>query len=97
MQLFFALIFVAVLIVPKPKLLVYKKLDLVANSIYIPGWFGQPGFLLDSTQRVIVDESLGLVYLCYQKKQPKEHCNRFTFIEQKGVFSAIGHYKDNNW
>jgi hypothetical protein len=95
-QFFFSLFFIAFIIAPKPQLLIYKKLDLVANSIYIPGWFGQPGFLLDSDQRVVIDKPLGLVYLCYKKEQPKEHCNRFNFIEQKGIFSALGHYKDNN-
>lgn len=95
-QVFLALFFVGLIIVPKPKLIVYKKLSLVANSIYIPGWFGSPGYMLDSTQRVIIDESLNIIYFCYAKDLPKEQCNRYEFIEKKGMFSALWHYYQNN-
>ena len=95
-QIMLGAFILGLIIVPKPKLLVYKKLDLVGQSIYLPGWFGTPGQLLDSKQRVIIEDSLGLVYLCYQENLPKEHCNRFKFVEQKGMIAAIIHYKDNN-
>ena len=95
-QLFFILFLIGLIIIPKPKLLVYQKLGLVTNSVYIPGWFGAPGKIIDSSQRIIIEENLGLVYLCYKKTQPKEHCNRYTFVEEKGMFAALMHYKDNN-
>lgn len=95
-QLIFVLFIVGLIIVPKPKLLVYQKLGLVTNSVYIPGWFGAAGHIVDSTQRVIIEENLGLVYLCYQRDQPIEHCNRFTFVEEKGMIAAFIHYKNNN-
>lgn len=85
----------AVIIAPKPQLLSYKKLGLVANSIYMPGWFGQPGTFLDSQQRVVIDKQLGLVYLCYGDVEPKENCNRYQFIEQQGMFAALSHYQSN--
>jgi hypothetical protein len=95
---FVGIILVAMIIVPKPHVLVYKKLNLVAQSIYIPGWFGQPGHFLDSPQRVIVDKQLALVYLCFSKTQPKEQCNRYQFIEQKGLIDTFNYYlKHNNY
>ncbi len=92
MNTIFGLIFLAIIIVPKPQLLIYKKLDLVANSIYIPGLFGGPGKLLDSPQTVIIDEAMAVVYLCFGQIDDKTQCNNFQFIEQKGMFSALGHY-----
>jgi hypothetical protein len=72
---------------------------LTATSIYIPGWFGQPGKMLDSQQKVILDKDRGLVYLCFGKidpeKQLKEQCNRFQFVSQEGMFSAFSHYRNN--
>lgn len=96
-QFIFGLFIIGLIIVPKPKLLVYQKLGLVSNSIYIPGWFGATGYIMDSSQRVIIEDNLGLVYLCYQKDQPKEHCNRYTFVEEKGMIAAFIHYKNNNF
>lgn len=96
-QLILVLFMIGLIIVPKPKLLVYQKLGLVANSVYIPGWFGAAGHIIDSSQRVIIEENLGLVYFCYQKDQPIEHCNRYTFVEEKGMISAFIHYKNNNY
>lgn len=96
---FFGIIIIALIIVPKPQVLVYKKLGLTASSIYIPGWFGTPGKLLDSTQKVILEKQLGLVYLCFGEinpgKQLKEQCNRYQFVEQRGIFSAFFHYREN--
>jgi hypothetical protein len=86
---------IVAIIAPKPQLLIYKKLNLTANSIYLPGWFGQPGRFLDSNQRVVIDEQLSLVYLCFDDVQDKEKCNRYQFIEQKSMFAALGHYLDN--
>lgn len=94
-----AILAIAIIIVPKPQLLQYKKLGLTATSIYIPGWFGQPGKLLDSPQRVVLDKERGLVYLCFGKidpeKQLKEQCNRFQFVSQQGMFAAFSHYRSN--
>jgi hypothetical protein len=92
MNIIFGLIILAVIIVPKPQLLIYKKLNLVASSIYIPGFFGGPGRLLDSPQAVLIDEAMGVVYLCFGQIDDKTQCNNFQFIEQKGMFSALGHY-----
>ncbi|MFT4925416.1 MAG: hypothetical protein ACI8WB_001509 [Phenylobacterium sp.] len=94
LQSFFLLLLIGLIVVPKPQLIIYKKLSLVAQSVYLPGWFGAPGKFLDSNQRVIINKSLGLVYLCFSIEQPKEKCNRFQFLEQKGLFSAISHYLD---
>lgn len=93
-QLFFAVLLVAAIIVPKPQLIVYKKLNLVSRSIYLPGWFGAPGKFLDSSQRVIINKPLNLIYLCFSIKQPKEQCNRYLFIEQKGMVPALNYYLD---
>lgn len=92
LTLFFLLSLLAMLIVPKPQLISYKKLNLVAHSIYLPGWFGRPGKFIDSSQRVIINKSLGLLYLCFPETLPREKCNRYQFIEQKGVIPAIKHY-----
>ncbi len=96
---FFALLAIALIIVPKPQLLKYKKLGLTATSIYIPGWFGQPGKLLDSPQRVVFDDNGHFVYLCFgkidPKKQLKEQCNRFQFVSQQGMFAAFNYYRQN--
>ena len=102
MLTFLVLVLVGLVIVPKPQLIVYKKLNLVARSVYLPGWFGTPGQFIDSSQRVIINKSLELVYLCYaepqakkQSEQQKEQCYRYQFIEQQGLIAAINHYVDN--
>ncbi|MFT5162728.1 MAG: hypothetical protein ACI9FJ_001305 [Alteromonadaceae bacterium] len=92
LQVLICLVFISFIIAPKPQLIVYKKLNLVAQSIYLPGWFGTDGKFLDSSQRVIINKSLGVIYLCYAKGE----CNRYQFIEQKGLFAALDHYRHNN-
>jgi hypothetical protein len=92
MNTILGLIVLAAIIAPKPQLLIYKKLNLVASSIYIPGFFGSPGRLLDSPQAVIIDKPMAVVYLCFGQIADKTQCNNYQFIEQKGMFSALGHY-----
>ena len=95
MNTIIGLIFLAAIIAPTPQLLIYKKLNLVASSIYIPGFFGSPGRLLDSPQAVIIDEPMAVVYLCFGQIDDKTQCNNYQFIEQIGMFSALFYYLEH--
>ncbi|TMP46124.1 hypothetical protein CWB96_05585 [Pseudoalteromonas citrea] len=76
---------------PKPKLLTYEKLGLVAQSIYWPGLPGVDPVLLDSTLYPQPALDRNTLYLCADRADPKT-CHKYQIIEQKGIFSVIYKY-----
>lgn len=86
-----AVIFLVIIIFPKPTLLTYKKLGLVSESIYWPGIFGYGRTLLDSNLHPQLDEKRNALYLCMDKKAPQS-CQKYQLIKNNGFFAAVANY-----
>ena len=77
-----------IIVFPKPQLITYEKLGVVATSVY---WSALPG--LDP---VIFDSSLhprpaldrNTLYLCVDKQNP-DTCQKYQIIKKEGFISAI--------
>ncbi|TMP79309.1 hypothetical protein CWB73_14440 [Pseudoalteromonas phenolica] len=77
-----------IIVFPKPQLITYEKLGVVATSVY---WSALPG--LDP---VIFDSSLhprpaldkNTLYLCMNKLDP-DTCQKYQIIKKEGFFSAL--------
>lgn len=87
---FIALLLIILVIFPYPKVIVYEKLGVVAQSIYIPSRFGSSEVFLNTHYQVDLDQDHRWLYLC--DRQTKKHCNRYDIVEIKGVFSALKLY-----
>jgi hypothetical protein len=74
-------------ITPKPALLEYHSAGLTTQSIYMPGWFGQPGIILDTNQRALLAEDEQSLYLCFDG-QSREQCAKYQLRQQQGMFAA---------
>ncbi len=74
-------------IAPKPQLLEYQSAGLVTQSIYMPGWFGKPGTILDTNQRAILAEEEQSLYLCFEG-QSNEQCAKYQLREEQGFIAA---------
>jgi len=83
-----ALIILMLLFTPKPTLLTYEKLGLVANSIYWPGFFGFGATLLDSTLEPKANLERGTLYLCQDLSQPAS-CQKYNITQQHGFIAAL--------
>lgn len=75
------------IIAPKPQLLEYQSAGLITKSIYMPGWFGKPGTILDTNQRAIVAEDEHSLYLCFEG-QSNEQCAKYQLRQQQGLIAA---------
>jgi hypothetical protein len=75
------------IIAPKPQLLEYQSAGLITKSIYMPGWFGKPGSILDTNQRAIVAEDEYSLYLCFEG-QSNEQCAKYQLRQQQGLIAA---------
>ena len=84
----FILLF-ALLLIPKPQLLTYQKLSMVATSIYLPPLLGGP-VLLDSTLAVQSISEDNNLYLCQDLSQVSS-CQKYQIIKREGVFAVIMH------
>lgn len=84
-------IIIALIIVPKPKLIHYQKLSIDAYSIYVPYLFEENGFLVDSKQQAIIDDKLNLLFLCRGKQKAGE-CLQYKIIETRGLFITIWYW-----
>ncbi|WP_199609408.1 hypothetical protein [Flocculibacter collagenilyticus] len=90
-----ALLVVIYIIIPKPQVLVYEKLNMVSESIYWPGFTKEQAIMLDTNQQVIIDEQLNIIYFCYRGEN-KQNCQKYTLIERKGMFAAAKLYFSNH-
>ncbi|RVT44086.1 hypothetical protein EMM73_17605 [Rheinheimera sediminis] len=82
------LFFIILLLTPKPALLEYQSAGLTTQSIYMPGWFGKPGIILDTNQRAILAEEEQSLYLCFESKT-NEQCAKYQLRKQQGLVSAV--------
>ncbi|WP_143871304.1 hypothetical protein [Catenovulum sediminis] len=90
-----ALLLIVAMFLPYPQVIVYEKLGVVAESIYIPSRFGSEDFMLDTNADVQIDNASRWLYLC-TTLQNERQCNRFDIVEQRGFFSAISLYLETS-
>ncbi len=74
-------------IAPKPQLLEYHSAGLTTQSLYMPGWFGKPGIILDTNQRALLAEDEQALYLCFEG-QSNEQCAKYQLRQQQGFIAA---------
>ena len=86
-----ALIAVIAALLPYPKVIVYEKLGVVAESIYVPSRFGSKAKLLDTNADIQLDSEQRWLYLC-NTLQGERNCNRYDIVETQGFFAAVNKY-----
>ena len=80
-----ALIFI---VFPKPQLITYEKVGVVATSVY---WSGLPGvapIIFDSSLHPRPALDRNTLYLCVDKQNP-DTCQKYQIIKKEGFISAI--------
>ncbi|WP_372766889.1 hypothetical protein [Pseudoalteromonas sp.] len=80
----------AALIIPKPQMISYQKLNVVGTSIYWPGFLGLPATILDSDLTLAGDIEQGKIYLCDNINQ-NVGCHKYQIVKQEGFISVISH------
>ncbi|CCQ09594.1 putative orphan protein [Pseudoalteromonas luteoviolacea B = ATCC 29581] len=87
-------VLIIAIIFPKPQLISYEKLGMVATSVYWPGLPGLDPVLFDSALHPRPALDKGTLYLCIEKTNP-DSCQKYNIVDRKGFFSAIGHLFSN--
>lgn len=82
------LLLLALILLPKPELLRYQKLNTVATSIYWPGVYGVGEGLVDSDLTVYIDRARQELNLCYQHEQAQQ-CSRYQILQQGGMVDVL--------
>jgi hypothetical protein len=77
----------ALIIAPTPQLLEYHSAGLTTRSVYMPGWFGKAGTILDTNQRAVLSEEEQTLYLCFEG-QSNEQCAKYQLRKQQGLIAA---------
>ncbi|KJY87964.1 hypothetical protein CWB89_14500 [Pseudoalteromonas piscicida] len=83
-----AVIGILFVVLPKPQLITYEKLGLVASSVY---WSGLPGIdavLFDSNLHPKPALERNTLYLCHDLKNP-DTCQKYQIIKQEGFIAAM--------
>ncbi|ASD66412.1 hypothetical protein [Pseudoalteromonas piscicida] len=83
-----AVIGILFVVLPKPQLITYEKLGLVASSVY---WSGLPGIdpvLFDSNLHPKPALERNTLYLCHDLKNP-DTCQKYQIIKQEGFIAAV--------
>ncbi|RXF02216.1 hypothetical protein [Pseudoalteromonas sp. PS5] len=75
------------IVFPKPKLITYEKLGLVASSVYWPGLPGIDPVLFDSNLHPQPALERNTLYLCHDLKKP-DTCQKYQIIKQEGFIAA---------
>ncbi|TMP27311.1 hypothetical protein CWB99_15030 [Pseudoalteromonas rubra] len=83
-----AILLLLIIIFPKPKLITYEKLGLVAQSVYWPGLPGVQPILFDSNLHIRPALERNTLYLCQDERDP-DSCQKYQIIEQQGFISAL--------
>ncbi|WP_440053621.1 hypothetical protein ACSLBF_11965 [Pseudoalteromonas sp. T1lg65] len=73
---------------PKPQLITYEKLGLVAESVYWPGVPGVSPVLFDSHLHPQPALDKNTLYLCHNVKDP-DTCQKYQIVKQQGTFAAV--------
>ncbi len=77
---------IALILVPKPELIVYRKMNIQAQSIYWPGFMGQDAKLLDSELSVTIDEARQEMTLCFENNN---NCQKYHIEKQEGLVGVV--------
>ncbi|MCG7553971.1 hypothetical protein KIJ96_14980 [Pseudoalteromonas piscicida] len=83
-----AVIGILFVVLPKPQLITYEKLGLVASSVY---WSGLPGIdpvLFDSNLHPKPALERNTLYLCHDLKNP-DSCQKYQIVKQEGFIAAM--------
>ncbi|PHI38135.1 hypothetical protein CBQ28_05785 [Pseudoalteromonas sp. GCY] len=83
-----AVIGILFVVLPKPQLITYEKLGLVANSVYWPGLPGIDPVLFDSNLHPKPALERNTLYLCHDLKDPNT-CQKYQIIKQEGFIAAM--------
>lgn len=83
-----AFIALAALIIPKPQLISYQKLNVVGTSIYWPGFLGLPATIFDSDLTLAGEIEQGKIFLCDNINQ-NVGCHKYQVVKQEGFISVI--------
>lgn len=75
-------------VLPKPQLITYEKLGLVASSVYWPGLTGIDPVLFDSNLHPKPALERNTLYLCHDLKNP-DTCQKYQIIKQEGFIAAM--------
>ncbi|KZN37692.1 hypothetical protein [Pseudoalteromonas luteoviolacea] len=86
--IFIGVLAIAVILFPKPQLITYKKLGLVAQSVYWPGLPGVKPILFDSVLQPVPALDRDTLYLCQDVSNP-DTCQKYAIIKQEGFFAAL--------
>jgi hypothetical protein len=84
------MVILALLLIPKPELIVYQQQNIQAKSIYWSGIFGLGAGLNDSQMLVFLDDQRREMRLCYAAEVAVQ-CSKYHVIHRGGVFE-VGRY-----
>ena len=79
---------VVLFLFPKPQLITYEKIGIVAKSIY---WSGLPGIepiIFDTKLHIRPALERDTLYLCMDKHIP-DTCQKYKIVQKEGILSAI--------
>lgn len=82
------LVLVALFVSPKPQLVQYQTAGMTTTSVYMPGWFGAEGRIMDTQQRALLSEKEQSLYLCFSEQKP-EQCIKYQVKQQQGPIAAL--------
>lgn len=83
-------ILLVVIAVPKPELIVYRKMNIQASSIYWPGLLGHGAGLLDSDLKVQFDSGRNEMSLCFEANS-KTDCQTYFVEKREGLVAVIAY------
>ncbi|KZN45607.1 hypothetical protein [Pseudoalteromonas luteoviolacea] len=86
--IFIGILAVIAILIPKPQLITYKKLGLVAQSVYWPGLPGLKPVLFDSVLQPIPALDRDTLYLCQDVSSP-DTCQKYAIIKKEGFIAAM--------
>lgn len=81
-------ILIVLVFAPKPELIVYRKMNIQASSIYWPGFMGRGAKLLDSELAVTIDEARREMTLCFENNK---NCQKYHIERQEGLVGVLKH------
>jgi hypothetical protein len=81
-------ILVIAVLFPKPQLIAYEKLGMVAESVYWPGLPGIDPVLFDSNLHPRPALERNTLYLCIDKNNP-DSCQKYQIVAKQGFVAAV--------
>lgn len=84
------MVLLALLLIPKPELIVYQQQNIQAKSVYWSGIFGMGAGLSDSQMLVFIDDERREMRLCYAGELAVQ-CSKYHIIQRGGLLD-VGRY-----